>query len=149
MKRTMFFAAAAMLLLSPEVRAEEVRYTTHIKPVFDRACANCHGADAPEYSDFKKEKDKFVALAKGPKMNSYPHLIQFTAWPDTGALMRRLDDGKNAKDGKAGNMYQYLGADETERQKNLKLFKEWVGNWSLKKWPETTKEDMNGTTVKY
>jgi hypothetical protein len=39
-----------------------------------------------------------------------------------------LDDGKNTKDGKPGNMYQYLGATEDERQKNLKLFKKWVGN---------------------
>jgi hypothetical protein len=82
-------------------------------------------------------------------MDSYAHLVQFTAWPDTGALMRRLDDGKNTKDKKPGNMYQYLGADEAERQKNLDLFKSWVGNWVLKRWPEMTKEDVTGITVKY
>ncbi|MCK7501111.1 MAG: hypothetical protein MZW92_71545 [Comamonadaceae bacterium] len=53
--------------------------------------------------------------------------------------MRRLDDGKNTKDGKPGNMLQYLGASDEERLKNLGLFKAWVGNWTLKRWPEITK----------
>ncbi len=33
-------------------------------------------------------------------MDTYSYLIYYTAWPDTGSLMRRLDDGKNIKDGK-------------------------------------------------
>jgi len=61
--------------------------------------------------------------------------------------MRRLDDGKTS--GKQGNMYQYLGSNEEERQRNLKLFKEWVGNWTLKRWNEITKEDMEGIKVRY
>jgi len=63
--------------------------------------------------------------------------------------MRRLDDGKNTKDNKPGNMYQNLGADEQERQKNLKLFRDWVGNWTLKRFPDLTKEDLAGIQVKY
>ncbi len=149
MKKTILFTAAMLFLVSLDVNAQEVRYTTHIEAVFDRLCAACHGSGAPEYGDFKKEKEKFVSLSKGPKMDSYAHLVQFTAWPDTGALMRRLDDGKNTKDKKPGNMYQHLGADETERQKNLDMFKAWVGNWVLKRWPEMTKEDVTGITVKY
>ncbi len=43
-------------------------------------------------------------------MYTYADLIFFIGWPDTGAIMRRLDDGKGAKDGKPGNMYQRLGA---------------------------------------
>jgi hypothetical protein len=35
-------------------------------------------------------------------------LCRDTAWPDIGALIRRLDDGKGSKDGKPGNMYQHL-----------------------------------------
>ncbi|MGC8872694.1 MAG: hypothetical protein ACP5QC_07490 [Caldimicrobium sp.] len=50
---------------------------------------------------------------------------------------------------KPGNMYQYLGTSEEERQKNLKLFKEWVGNWILKRWTEITKEEMNSIKVRY
>jgi hypothetical protein len=82
-------------------------------------------------------------------MDTYVHLIYYTAWPDTGALMRRLDDGKASKDGKLGNMYEHLGATEEERQKNLSLVKSWVGNWVLKRWPEIAKEDIGGVTVKY
>lgn len=59
------------------------------------------------------------------------------------------DNGKGGKDGKPGNMYQYLGTTEEERQQNLRLFRDWVGNWVPKKWPEITKEEMNGIKVKY
>ena len=129
--------------------AEEVGYTTHIRPVFDAKCSGCHGAGSPEYPEFKEQKKKYEEMFKGPKMDSYAHLIYFTGWPDTGSLMRRLDNGKNSKDGKPGNMYQYLGASEEERQKNFKLFKEWVGNWTLKRWTEITKEELNGIKVRY
>lgn len=129
---------------------EEVTYRKHIKPLFDAKCIGCHGPEsAPEYYAFKEEKDKWLSKGQGMRMDTYSHLIFYTAWPDTGALMRRLDDGKNTKDGKPGNMYQYLGSKEEERQQNLKLFKEWVGNWTLKRWNEITKEDMDGIKVKY
>ncbi|MEW5746642.1 MAG: cytochrome C [Nitrospirota bacterium] len=130
--------------------SEEVTYRKHIKPVVDAKCAGCHGKEAaPEYYAFKEEKDKWLAKGQGMRMDTYSHLIFYTAWPDTGALMRRLDDGKGSKEGKQGNMYQYLGATEEERQQNLKLFKEWVGNWTLKRWKDITKEDMNGIKVTY
>lgn len=66
-------------------------------------------------------------------MDIYANMLAFVGWPDTGALMRRLDDGKNAKDGKPSNMYENLGVDETKRQNNLALFKTWVGEdgWFL------------------
>jgi hypothetical protein len=71
--------------------------------------------------------------------------------------MRRLDDGKSAAGGKPGNMYQYLGTTEEERQKNLNLFKEWVGKdaWKFNRWeargkvPAITKEEMDKIKVKY
>lgn len=130
--------------------AEDVTYTKQIKPVFDKHCVGCHGSSAaPEYHAFKAEKEKWLAKGQGMRMDTYSHLIFYTAWPDTGALMRRLDDGKNAKEGKPGNMYKHLGATEEERQKNLALFKAWVGNWNLKKWPEVTKEELDGVKVKY
>ena len=93
-----------------------------------------------------------------PEENRKTHgLIFFIGWPDTGAIMRRLDDGKNTADGKPGNMYQNLGANEEERQKNLNLFKEWVGKdgWKLNRWevrgrvPAITREDMEKIKVKY
>ena len=52
---------------------------------------------------------------------------------DAGAMMRRLDDGKNTKDGKPGNMYGYLGSTDAERSANLEIFRKWVGSWTLKR----------------
>ena len=148
MKR-IYFSVACLLAFAVNSSAGETGFVEHIRPIFQEKCSGCHGGDAPEYGVFEENKAKFVALSKGPKMDSYAHLVSFTAWPDAGALMRRLDDGRNTKDGKPGNMYHYLGADDAERQKNLKLFKEWVGNWVLKRWPDMTKEDLNGIKVKY
>lgn len=149
MKKTIFIWVVFMFF-SFDANAEEVTYRKHIKPLFDSKCIVCHGPDsAPEYDAFKEEKDKWLSKGKGMRMDTYSHLIFYTAWADTGSLMRRLDDGKNTKDGKPGNMYQYLGASEEERQKNLKLFKGWVGHWTLKRWPEITKEELSKIKVKY
>jgi hypothetical protein len=127
-----------------------VTYRKDIKPLFDAKCADCHGSNAaPEYDAFKEDQEKWLAEGVGMRMDTYSHLIFYTAWPDTGALMRRLDDGKALPGGKAGNMYQYLGATEEERQRNLNAFKGWVGNWTLKRWKDITKEDMEGIKVKY
>lgn len=54
-------------------------------------------------------------------------------------------------------MYVNLGADENERQKNLKLFKAWMGEdaWTLKRWqargdvPGVTKEELEKMKLKY
>jgi cytochrome c5 len=129
--------------------AEEVSYTQHILPLFNARCAACHGAGAPEFAEFDKAKDEWKAKMKGPRMDTYTHLTSFVGWPDTGAIMRRLDDGKSAADGKPGNMYTFLGASDEERQKNFMLFKAWVGNWSLKRWKDITKEDLAGLKLKY
>lgn len=143
------FSVSVVSVTAGLVSAGEVRYTTDIKPLFDRHCAGCHGAASPEYPEFSKNKEKFKGEFKGPRMDSYSYLIYFTGWPDTGALMRRLDDGGSAGTGKAGNMYQYLGATDEERRKNLKLFKDWVGNWTLKRESELTIEDLRGIKVAY
>ncbi|OGP88400.1 MAG: cytochrome C [Deltaproteobacteria bacterium RBG_16_47_11] len=149
--KKIFFAATLMITLAFNSISwsEEITYRKHIKPLFDAKCAGCHGAGSPEHPEFKENQKKYVDMLKGPKMDSYAHLISFVGWPDTGAVMRRLDDGKNTKDGKPGNMYQYIGATEEERQKNLKLFKEWVGNWTLKRWHEIKKEELDAIKVRY
>lgn len=131
------------------VFAEEVRYLTHIKPIMDSKCIKCHGADTPEYDAFKAEKDKWLSMKKGPRMDTYSHLIFYVGWRDTGAIMRRLDDGKGTNDGRPGNMYIFLGENEEERQRNLRLFKEWVGYWTHKRWHEITKEELDKIKVKY
>jgi len=129
--------------------ATEVTYSQQIKPLVTARCVACHGSDAPEYPAFKKEKEAWLAKGIGPRMDTYAHLIYYTGWPDTGALMRRLDDGAGKDDKKPGNMYQHLGADETERQANLALLKGWVGNWSHKRFDALTKDDLAGIKVLY
>ena len=141
--------AAAAVSFASFSFGDDIAYVQHIKPVFDVHCAACHGSSNPEYPLFKQEKEKWLAAGQGMRMDTYSHLVFFTAWPDTGALMRRLDDGKSAKDGKPGNMYRHLGATEAERQKNLGLFKGWVGAWVVKRWPDISKDEMNGIRVKY
>ena len=131
------------------VSDNNITYTGHIKALFDDKCAGCHGDDAPEHKDFKKDKEGYKAKDLGPRMNTYTHLISFVAWPDTGAVMRRIDDGKMSPEGKQGNMYQHLGDSEQERQANLKLFKKWVGNWSVKRWKATSKEEINKMVLAY
>ncbi|MBS3916640.1 MAG: cytochrome C, partial [Sulfuritalea sp.] len=68
---------------------------------------------------------------------------------EAGAMMRRLDDGSNTKDGQPGNMYRHLGRKE-ERAENLKLFKKWIGEdaWSMKKTAEYTEEDLRRIKAK-
>lgn len=147
--RHVLAAAILTVLLATLAQADEITWSSNINHVFERQCIACHGSEAPEYAAFKKDKDGWLKKGSGMRMETYSHLVSFVGWPNTGALMRRLDDGKGSKEGKPGNMYQHLGATEEERQKNLGLFKVWVGNWFLKRLPETSKEDLSGIKVKY
>jgi hypothetical protein len=61
--------------------------------------------------------------------------------------MRRLDDGKNTKDGKPGNMYNYLGSNSQERAERLEKFKKWVGNWTLKRRNELSEGEVRTIAV--
>ena len=136
--------------------AQDATYRKNIKPIFDQKCVACHGTASPNLQEFLENQKKFEAAMKGPRMDTYADLIMLIGWPDTGAVMRRLDDGKNAG-GKPGNMYQYLGSTDEERQKNLQTFKAWVGpeGWILKRWnargnvPAITKEELDKIRVKY
>ena len=150
MKRSVLtIVGMVILVLSSHAWSEEITYRKHIKPIFDAKCTGCHGAGSPEYPEFKENQKKYQGMFKGPRMDAYTYLIIFVGWPDTGALMRRLDDGKNTKDGKQGNMYQYLGATAEEREINLGLFKDWVGNWTLERWREIGKEKLDAIKVGY
>lgn len=143
-------AIGLVVMTASAVNAEETTWSGSIREIVEKHCLVCHGPEsAPEYPLFKKEKDKWLSRGLAMRMDTYSHLVSFVGWPNTGALMRRLDDGKGSKEGKPGNMYQHLGATEEERHKNLALFKAWVGNWSLKRMPETAKEELNGILVRY
>lgn len=143
--------------VSATAAAADVTYTKDITPLFKEWCSECHGAESPQLQAFKLDEKKFTKEKTGPRMSTYDELIAFIGWPDTGALMRRLDDGKSVKDGKPGNMYRHLGGDDTERQKNLATVKAWVGEggWNLNRFqargdvPAITKEQLDKLKLKY
>lgn len=149
--RNLLTAAALTLAVIPAL-ADEVTYREHVRPLWESQCAACHGAHAPYLGDFDENKEHYVELNQGPRMDTYADLVIFVGWPDTGALMRRLDDGSSHPEGKPGNMYEHLGADDDERQRNLATFKAWVGGddaWILKRWNEITKEELDRFEVAY
>jgi hypothetical protein len=119
-----------------------VTYEKDIKKITSEKCIFCHGSDSPTIDEFDKDKEGFKKKMKGPRMNTYENLMIFVNGKDAGAVMRRLDDGKNTKDGKPGNMYQFLGNTDNERAKNFEVFKKWVGNWTLKKKKELTEDEL-------
>ena len=140
--KKLFLIIPLVILFVPAVVRAQVTYQKEIRPLFDSKCSMCHGPKSALVDDFKKEKEKYTKENKGPRMDSYPLLLEFVKGKDAGAIMRRLDNGKSKTDGKPGNMYPYLGKDEEERQKNLKIFKEWVGSWNLKRRNELSEEEI-------
>ncbi len=133
----------SIVALSGNSFAAEVTYEKDIKKIIIERCIFCHGNDSPSIEEFDKSKEEYKKKMKGPRYVTYNDLIDVVKGKDAGALMRRLDDGKNTKDGKPGNMYQYLGSTDEERAKNLEIFKKWVGNWTLKRRAELTKDELN------
>lgn len=125
-----------LTLLAVPALAADVTYRNDIKPLFKAQCAECHGDDAPTLADFKLDEEKYKKEKLGPRTSTYETLIQLIAYPDTGALMRRLDDGSSTADQKPGNMYKNLGETDAERAKNLATIKAWVGEgaWNLNRW---------------
>ena len=115
-----------------------VTYEKDVKPIIQKRCASCHGSNAPTIDEFEKNKEGFKQQKKGPRMDTYANLMTFVNGKETGALMRRLDDGKNTKEGKPGNMYQTLGGSDVERSENFLVIKKWIGGWTLKRNAEIT-----------
>ena len=156
MKLKMTLALACAALALPAL-AQEVTYRTHVAPLLKAQCAECHGADSPTLAEFKLDEEKYKKAKAGPRTDNYADLLQLIAYTDTGAFMRRLDDGANTADKKPGNMYKYLGETDAERAKNLQLLKAWVGDgaWNLNRWsargdvPGITREQMGRLQLKY
>lgn len=146
MRTAVLFAALAMTAASSTgaALADDITYRKHILPLWQQKCMPCHGKASPYLGEFNENKEKFTKQMVGPRMDTYADLVAYVGWPDTGALMRRLDDGKSARSGKPGNMYGYLGGDDAERQKNLALFKAWVGEggWFLGRFQELDKATL-------
>lgn len=145
-QRTVLILSA---LMTAAVSAAEPRvtYENTIKALVQQRCLACHGKDAPTLEEFNKDKQGYKKKMKGPRMDSYETLVVFANGKDAGALMRRLDDGTNTEDGKPGNMYVNLGDTDPERAANLKRFKAWVGNWSLKRSNELSDAERKAITA--
>jgi len=149
MKRTMIGLAALAMFSVPQAEASEVTWTKDVKPLFEKQCQACHGATSPDHGEFDKDKKGWAAKGIGMRMDTHTHLASHVGWPYTGALMRRLDDGASKTDKKPGNMYQYLGATEAERQANLAIFKNWVGTWNQKRWKDISKDELSAIKALY
>jgi hypothetical protein len=123
----LFFGIAA------SASAQDVTWRKDVQPIVAAKCAGCHGASQPEFAEWMVLREKQKNLA--PRMDTYAHFTNYVVWPATGAMMRRLDDGK-AAGGKPGNMYAFLGGDDAERAANLKTIKAWLGEgaWNLNRW---------------
>jgi hypothetical protein len=138
----MIVVAIVIMAAVPVLAGEAVTYEKDIKGIIAKKCFSCHGSDAPTMEEFKKDEESYKKKMKGPRYDSYANLMVVVKGSDAGALMRRLDDGKNTKDGKPGNMHAYLGSTDAERSANLETFKKWVGSWSLKRRKELGKEEL-------
>ena len=154
MKRLMF-AAAMLAAFTMSAGAQDLTWRNDIAPIVKKSCAQCHGANAPEYGDWMLLGEE-ARKTKAPRMDTYGNFMDYVVWPATGAMMRRLDDGANSG-GKAGNMYKYLGASDDERAKNLATIKAWLGDgaWNLNRFgerqgvPGVTKEQLAKVKAKY
>lgn len=149
-----FFIVSLLIFIGSSSFAQDITWRSDIKPIIDENCIGCHGADAPEYNEWRllgEEQRKKVS----PRMDTYPHFMSYVVWPATGAMMRRLDDGKSGT--KLGNMYQYLGDNDKVRAQNLSTIKAWLGDgaWNLNRWkerkgtPGISKEQLENIKAKY
>jgi mono/diheme cytochrome c family protein len=139
--------AGAIGALSAPAAAQSVTYENTVKKIFAERCAACHISGAPSMSEFQNNKEAWTKKFKGPSLADYKSVMVMVNGSDAGALMRRLDDGKNTKDGKPGNMYNYLGSNPAERSARLDTMKKWVGNWSLKRRKELSDAELKAISA--
>jgi hypothetical protein len=135
--------------------AQDLTWRKDIQPLITAKCALCHDAKHPGFADWNVQRVSKKELS--PRLDAYPNFMNHVVWPETGAIMRRLDDGKGAPGAKPGNMYAFLGADDAERGKNLQTIKAWLGEgaWNLNRWekrgetPAISKEQLDKIKAKY
>ena len=156
MKSRLLMTLACATFALPAL-ADDVTYRKDIQPLIKAQCSECHGSDSPTLAEFLLDQEKYKKDKLGPRLDTYADLLQLIGWPDTGAFMRRLDDGSSTADKKPGNMYKELGSNDAERAANLKLIKAWLGEggWNLNRWkargdvPAITKEQLDKLQLKY
>lgn len=141
LRQTLPAVLAIAACSSPHEPPRRVTYSNAIAALVQARCSECHGPKSPTMQEFDKNKQAYKDKDLGPRYDTYENLMVVVNGDDLGALMRRLDDGANTKDGKPGNMYEHLGETPRERAANLALFKRWVGGWTLKRKNEITSEE--------
>lgn len=153
--QTLAFVTVTTVGMAVPAHAQELTWRANILPLVKANCVECHGADAKEYGEWMLLDDA-KRKKEGPRMDSYGSFMNYVTWPATGAVQRRLDDGK-AAGGKPGNMYKYLGGNDAERAKNLQTLKAWLGEgaWNLNRFkaqgdvPGVSKEQLEKVKAKY
>ncbi len=121
--RKLVLALAVLVVVAGVAEAQELTWRKDIQPIVQASCNACHGANAPVYEEWDLDRDKLTKQNLGPRMDTYALFMRHVVWPATGSMMRRLDDGKTAPDGKPGNMYGFLGGTDADRAKNLQTIK--------------------------
>ena len=155
MLRALLMVGGLLAAVASTAGARELTWRKDIQPLVAARCVSCHGPSAPDYMEWGLLDEK-RRLQTGMRMDTYLHFLGFVVWPDAGAQVRRLDDGK-VSGGKPGNMYVYLGDNDAERAKNLKLIKDWMGEdaWNPNRWrargdvSAVTKEQLEKIKAKY
>lgn len=133
--------SALALFGAAGAQAEPVTYGNGIAKLIEDRCSECHGSDAPTIDQYHADKERYKKEKLGPRMDTYENLMVMVNGSAAGAVMRRLDDGANTKDGQPGNMYKHLGKGDEARAAGLALFKSWIGGWTLKRAAEMTEDE--------
>ena len=114
MQHLRVLAIVALCGLSASVAAQDLTWRKDIQPLIKDNCGACHGASAPNYEEWNLDSQDFEAEKIDHGLDNYADFMRHVVWPATGAIARRLDDGKNAE-GKPGNMHAFLGATDQDR----------------------------------
>jgi hypothetical protein len=150
-------AIAVLIVAVTTAEANDLTWRKDIEPIVQANCGACHGSKAPIYEEWNHDREKWTKENVGPRLDTYVDFMRHVVWPATGSVMRRLDDGKTAANGKPGNMFTFLGATDAERTKNLQTIKAWLGDgaWNHQRWqgrgavPGITKEQLDKVKAKY
>jgi hypothetical protein len=152
----MFVIAVLIAAVAP-AEANDLTWRKDIEPIVQANCSACHGSGAPIYEEWNLDREKWTKQNVGPRLDTYADFMRHVVWPATGSVMRRLDDGKAAANGKPGNMFNFLGATDAERAKNLQTIKAWLGDgaWNHQRWsgrgaaPGITKDRLDKVKANY
>lgn len=70
-------AFLALIVAAPALGGGVVTYEKDIRPIVAARCADCHGPDSPSMDEFDRDKEGYRKQEKGPRLDTYPHLMVF------------------------------------------------------------------------